>query len=146
MKVVYKRPELLTDAHFSYCGGCGHGIINKLLAEIIEEEKLSEKAILVWPIGCSVYADQNFKVDSICALHGRAPSVGTGLKRALPENAVIVYQGDGDLVSEGMAEIMHAAIRVSSNNLTHNLRCVNILDYTIPNFVSCRKNINSIQH
>ena len=111
MKVVYKRPELLTDAHFSYCGGCGHGIINKLLAEIIEEEKLAEKAILVWPIGCSVYADQNFKVDSICALHGRAPSVGTGLKRALPENAVIVYQGDGDMVSEGMAEIMHAAIR-----------------------------------
>lgn len=117
MKVVYKKPELLTDACFTYCGGCGHGIINKLLAEIIEEEQLAEKAILVWPIGCSVYADQNYKVDSICALHGRAPSVATGIKRSLPENAVIVYQGDGDLVSEGMAEIMHAAIRGEKFNV-----------------------------
>jgi 2-oxoglutarate ferredoxin oxidoreductase subunit beta len=117
MKVVYKKPEILTDACFTYCGGCGHGIINKLLAEIIEEEKLAEKAVLVWPIGCSVYADQNFNVDSICALHGRAPSVATGIKRSLPENAVIVYQGDGDMVSEGMAEIMHAAIRGEKFNV-----------------------------
>ena len=117
MKVIYKKPELLTDASFTYCGGCGHGIINKLIAEIIEEENLSEKAILVWPIGCSVYADQNFKVDSICALHGRAPSVATGIKRTLPENTVIVYQGDGDMVSEGMAEIMHAAIRGEKFNV-----------------------------
>ena len=104
MKVVYKKPEVLTDASFSYCGGCGHGIINK-------------KAILVWPIGCSVYADQNFNIDSICALHGRAPAVATGIKRSLPDNAVIVYQGDGDMVSEGMAEIMHAAIRGEKFNV-----------------------------
>jgi 2-oxoglutarate ferredoxin oxidoreductase subunit beta len=117
MKVVYKKPEVLTDVSFSYCGGCGHGIINKLLAEILEEEKLTEKAILVWPIGCSVYADQNFNVDSICALHGRAPAVATGIKRSLPDNAVIVYQGDGDMVSEGMAEIMHAVIRGEKINV-----------------------------
>ncbi|MEA4846327.1 MAG: thiamine pyrophosphate-dependent enzyme [Clostridiaceae bacterium] len=111
MKVVYKKPETLTDASFTYCGGCGHGIINKILAEIIEEEKLAEKTVLIWPIGCSVYADQNFNVDSICALHGRAPSIATGMKRALPGNTIIAYQGDGDMVSEGMAEIIHAAVR-----------------------------------
>lgn len=111
MKTVYKRPDVLTDAYYKYCGGCGHGIINKLMAEIIEEENLQEKAVAVWPIGCSVYADQYFNIDSICALHGRAPALATGIKRARPENLVISYQGDGDLVSEGMAEIMHAAIR-----------------------------------
>jgi len=111
MKIVYERPKVLTDEYMKYCGGCGHGIINKLIAEIIEEENLSEKAIMIWPIGCSVYADRYFNVDSICALHGRAPATGTGIKRALEDNLVVVYQGDGDMVSEGMAEIMHAGIR-----------------------------------
>ena len=111
MRIVYKRPEVFTDEYMKYCGGCGHGIINKLIGEIIEEENLVEKTVLIWPIGCSVYADKYFKADSICALHGRAPAVGTGLKRACPEDLVIVYQGDGDMVSEGMAEIMHAGIR-----------------------------------
>ena len=111
MKTVYKKPETLTEASFTYCGGCGHGIINKILAETIEEENIAEKTVLIWPIGCSVYADQNFNVDSICALHGRAPSIATGMKRALPENTIIAYQGDGDMVSEGMAEIIHAAVR-----------------------------------
>lgn len=111
MKTVYKRPEALTDAHTTYCGGCGHGITNKLIAEIVDEMGLREKGILVWPIGCSVYADKFFKMDSLCALHGRAPAAGTGIKRSLPDKFVLVYQGDGDMVSEGMAEIMHAAIR-----------------------------------
>ena len=111
MQVVYKRPSVLQDAYFKYCGGCGHAIINKLIAEIIEEMDWLEETVMVWPIGCSVYADQYFKTDSICALHGRAPALATGLKRARPENMVIVYQGDGDMVSEGMAEIIHAAIR-----------------------------------
>ena len=109
--IVYKRPEVLTDEYMKYCGGCGHGIINRIIAEIIEEQHLEEKTILIWPIGCSVYADRYFKVDSICALHGRAPALGTGIKRATPENLVVVYQGDGDMVSEGMSEIMHSAIR-----------------------------------
>lgn len=110
-QVVYQRPSVLTDNLFKYCGGCGHGIINKLIAEIIEEKGMLEKTILVWPIGCSVYADQYFKADSICALHGRAPALATGIKRALPESLTIVYQGDGDLVSEGMSEIIHSAVR-----------------------------------
>lgn len=111
MKTIYERPKALTNEYMKYCGGCGHGIINKLIAEIFDEQSLTEKAIMVWPIGCSVYADRYFNADSICALHGRAPATGTGIKRAMPENLVVVYQGDGDMVSEGMAEIMHAGIR-----------------------------------
>ncbi|MPM18667.1 2-oxoglutarate oxidoreductase subunit KorB [bioreactor metagenome] len=111
MAVVYKRPEALTDMNFKYCGGCGHGLVNKILAEILDERGLAGKTIMVWPIGCSVFADQYFKTDSVCALHGRAPALATGLKRARPDNLVIVYQGDGDMVSEGMSEIIHAAIR-----------------------------------
>lgn len=112
MSIVYKRPEVLTKEYMKYCGGCGHGLINKLIAELLVEMKLEEKTVMVWPIGCSVYADLYFKVDSICALHGRAPALGTGVKRSLgDEKLVVVYQGDGDMVSEGMAEIMHSAIR-----------------------------------
>jgi 2-oxoglutarate ferredoxin oxidoreductase subunit beta len=111
MKTVYARPGLLTDEYMKYCGGCGHSLINKLIAEILEEQHLGDKTILIWPIGCSVYADRYFNVDSICALHGRAPALGTGIKRSLEDRLVIVYQGDGDMVSEGMAEIIHAAVR-----------------------------------
>ena len=111
MSIVYKRPDVFTDEYMKYCGGCGHGIINRVIGELIEEMNLQEKAVFVWPIGCSVYADKYFKVDSICALHGRAPAVGTGVKRATPDNLVIVYQGDGDLASIGAAEIVHCAAR-----------------------------------
>jgi 2-oxoglutarate ferredoxin oxidoreductase subunit beta len=111
LKTVYKKPEVFTDAHTTYCGGCGHGIVNKIIAELVDEMELREKGILVWPIGCSVYADKYYKMDAVCALHGRAPAIATGIKRALPDKFVMVYQGDGDMVSEGMAEIMHAAIR-----------------------------------
>ena len=111
MKVLYKRPSALQDTYFKYCGGWGHAIINKLIAEIIDEKKCLEDTVMVWPIGCSVYADQYFRTDSICALHGRAPALATGLKRAEPDKLIIVYQGDGDMVSEGMSEIIHAAIR-----------------------------------
>lgn len=114
MKTIYKRPEVLTDAITTYCGGCGHGIVNKLIAELIDEMDLREKGILVWPIGCSVYADKYYKVDAVCALHGRAPAMATGIKRAKPDNFVLVYQGDGDMVSEGMSEIMHAAVRAEN--------------------------------
>lgn len=111
MQAIYKRPVSITDAYYKYCPGCGHSTINKLIAEVIDEENLREKTIGVLPIGCAVYADQYFNFDVICALHGRAPAVATGIKRSLPQNHVIVYQGDGDMVAEGMSEIIHAAIR-----------------------------------
>ena len=110
-KYVYKRPEVFTDAITTYCGGCGHGIVNKLMAELIDEMGLQENGILVWPIGCSCLSDRYYDMDAYMALHGRAPAAATGIKRADPSKCVIVYQGDGDLVSEGMAEIMHAGIR-----------------------------------
>ena len=111
MKTVYERPKVFTDAITTYCGGCGHGIVNKLIAELIDEMGLQKNGIIVWPIGCSCLADKFYKMDQIMALHGRAPAIATGIKRAEPNKFVLVYQGDGDMVSEGMAEIMHAAIR-----------------------------------
>ena len=110
-KTVYQRPDCLLDVTSSFCGGCGHGIITKILAEVIDEMGLQENGIVVWPIGCACTAHRIFAMDQIIALHGRAPAVATGIKRVEPGKTVIVYQGDGDLVSEGMAEIMHAAIR-----------------------------------
>ena len=111
MKTVYERPKIFTDAITTYCGGCGHGIVNRLIAELIDEMGLQRNGIIVWPIGCSCLADKFYEMDQIMALHGRAPATATGIKRAEPDKFVLVYQGDGDLVSEGMAEIMHAAIR-----------------------------------
>ncbi len=111
MKTVYERPKIFTDAITTYCGGCGHGIVNRLIAELIDEMVLQRNGIIVWPIGCSCLADKFYEMDQIMALHGRAPATATGIKRAEPDKFVLVYQGDGDLVSEGMAEIMHAAIR-----------------------------------
>lgn len=111
MKTVYERPKVFTDAQTTYCGGCGHGIVGKLIAELIDEMGLQENGIMVWPIGCSCLSDRYYNMDMMMALHGRAPAAATGIKRADPSKFVMVYQGDGDLVSEGMAEIMHAAIR-----------------------------------
>ena len=111
MKVIYEPPKVNTGEPTTYCGGCGHGIINKLIAEVVDEMGMAEESIICWPIGCSCVNVNTMKIDQICCLHGRAPAVGTGLKRADPSKLVIVYQGDGDMVSEGMAEIMHAAIR-----------------------------------
>jgi 2-oxoglutarate ferredoxin oxidoreductase subunit beta len=111
MKVVYEAPKINTGVPTTYCGGCGHGIINRLIAEVIDEMELKEKAVLLWPIGCSCVNVNTMDIDQLCCLHGRGPASGTGMKRANPDNLVIVYQGDGDMVSEGMAEIMHVAIR-----------------------------------
>lgn len=108
---MYKKPEVYTDALTTYCGGCGHGIVNRIIAELIDEMHLQENGIMVWPIGCSCLADRNYNMDMVTAMHGRAPATATGIKRANPQKIVMVYQGDGDMVSEGMAEIMHAAIR-----------------------------------
>lgn len=111
MKVVYQYPEVMTGEYMTTCGGCGHGLVTKLLGEVIDELEIAQDTLLVLPIGCSTNAWKYFKLDSFCALHGRAPAVATGMKRALPDKIVITYQGDGDLASEGLSEIMHAAIR-----------------------------------
>jgi 2-oxoglutarate/2-oxoacid ferredoxin oxidoreductase subunit beta len=111
MDRVYERPESLTDTYFHYCPGCTHGVAHRLLAEALDELGLREQTILVAPVGCAVFAHNYFNVDGCVAAHGRAPAMATGIKRVLPDNIVVTYQGDGDLASIGAAEILHAAAR-----------------------------------
>jgi len=110
-QVVYKRPEFLTEVATHYCPGCTHGIAHRLIAEVIDEMGVREHTIGVAPVGCSVFAYNYFDCDFVEAAHGRAPAMATGIKRLLPDRIVFTYQGDGDLASIGMAEIVHAAAR-----------------------------------
>ena len=113
---VFERPKSLADVPLHYCPGCTHGIIHRLVAEAIDELGIEGRAIGVAPVGCAVMAYDYFTCDMVEAAHGRAPAVATGLKRALPENIIFTYQGDGDLASIGMAETVHSATR--NENIT----------------------------
>ncbi len=110
-KTIYKRPEALADAHTHYCAGCGHGLANKLIAEVIDELGIRERTITIAPVGCAVLMYFYLKTDSTEAAHGRAPAVATGIKRCQPDSIVISYQGDGDLGAIGLAETIHTANR-----------------------------------
>jgi len=111
MKKVFERPEALHHAPFHYCPGCGHSIIHRLIAQVIDEKKLRDKTICSLGVGCAVVAYNYFDVDLIEAPHGRAAAVATGVKRARPNHIVFSYQGDGDLAAIGTAETFHAANR-----------------------------------
>ncbi len=111
MAKVFKKTELLTDAKFHYCPGCSHGIVHRLVAESLDELGMKKQVIGVAPVGCAVFAYNYFNCDMQQAAHGRAPAVATGIKRVHPDKIVFSYQGDGDLASIGMAEIVHAASR-----------------------------------
>lgn len=111
MITVFERPESLTTAKTHYCPGCTHGIIHRLIAEVLDELGVREETIGVSPVGCAVLAYNYFNVDMHEAAHGRAPAVATGIKRVHPDKIVFTYQGDGDLASIGAAEIVHAAAR-----------------------------------
>lgn len=115
-KKVFKRTKGLTDIPLRYCPGCGHGVIHRLVGEVIEELGIQKRTIGIAPVGCSVFADEYFNCDMIQPAHGRGPAVGTGMKRMRPDCIVFSYQGDGDLASIGMAETVHAASR--SENIT----------------------------
>lgn len=110
-QIVYQRPKSLTNAVTHYCPGCTHGVSQRLVAEVLDEMGLREKSIGVASVGCSVFAYNYFNVDFVEAAHGRAPAMATGIKRVFPDRTVFTYQGDGDLASIGIAEIMHAAAR-----------------------------------
>lgn len=110
-EVVFARPDSLRDVPFHYCPGCHHGIIHRLVAEVIDELKVRDRTVGVVPVGCSVLAYEYFNFDTQEAAHGRAPAAATGVKRVHPDNVVFTYQGDGDLASIGCAEIVHAAAR-----------------------------------
>ena len=110
-QIVYQRPQSLSDVSTHYCPGCTHGLIHKLIGEVIDELGIRERTIAVAPVGCSVLLYNYFELDSAEAAHGRAPAMATGLKRVQPDKIVFTYQGDGDLASIGIAEIIWAATR-----------------------------------
>ncbi|GAA0109500.1 MULTISPECIES: thiamine pyrophosphate-dependent enzyme [Clostridium] len=111
MGIVYQPTKVLLDVPTHYCPGCTHGIIHKLVGEVIEELGILDKTIGVASVGCSVLAYDYFACDMFQAAHGRAPAVATGIKRANPDKAVFTYQGDGDLIAIGTGEVVHAAAR-----------------------------------
>ena len=111
MAVVFEKPKALADVPFHYCPGCTHGIVHRLVAEVLDELGVEGQTVGVASVGCSVFSYNYFDCDMVQAAHGRAPAVATGLKRALPDNVIFTYQGDGDLAAIGMAETVHAATR-----------------------------------
>ncbi len=110
-KIVYERPESLCDGYTHYCPGCTHGTAHRLVAEVLDELNIRQDTILVASVGCSVFSYEYFNLDSCEAAHGRAPAMATGVKRVNPDKIVFTYQGDGDLASIGMGEVIHAAAR-----------------------------------
>lgn len=111
MKQEFKRPRSLTKTLWRYCPGCGHSIVHRLTAEVIDELDIRERSVGIAPVGCSVFLYEYFDCDMIQAAHGRAPAVATGMKRVNPNLIVFSYQGDGDLAAIGTAEMIHSATR-----------------------------------
>jgi len=109
--LVYKRPELMNDVMMHYCPGCSHGVINKLIAEVIEEMGMGDKSVGVSPVGCGVFIYKYIDIDFQEAAHGRAAPVASGIKRVLPDHLVFTYQGDGDAAGIGTNETLHALNR-----------------------------------
>ena len=142
MTVVFKKTKGLTDAPFSYCPGCTHGIIHRLVAECLEELDLLDHSVAIASVGCSVMSYEYFNCDAIQAAHGRAPAVATGVKRVHPEKIVFTYQGDGDLASIGTAEIVQAAYRgenitvIFVNNAIYGMTGGQMAPTTLPNQVT----------
>jgi 2-oxoglutarate ferredoxin oxidoreductase subunit beta len=111
MQKRYGHPQSLHNIQTKYCAGCGHGVIHRIITEIIDEMGIRERAIITNPVGCAIWADLYFDFDSVQPAHGRTPAAATGVKRALPDHLVICYQGDGDMAAIGTAEMIHAANR-----------------------------------
>ena len=109
--LVYQKPKILNDVPMHYCPGCSHGVVHKLVAEVLEEMDMQDKAIGVAPVGCAVFAYKYLDIDWQEAAHGRAPAVATAIKRLRPNRLVFTYQGDGDLAAIGTAETIHACNR-----------------------------------
>ena len=109
--LVYKKPELMNEVPMHYCPGCSHGVVHKLVAEVIEEMGMEDKAVGVSPVGCAVFAYRYLDIDWQEAAHGRAPAVATAIKRCWPDRLVFTYQGDGDLACIGTCETIHALNR-----------------------------------
>jgi 2-oxoglutarate ferredoxin oxidoreductase subunit beta len=111
LEVVYAKPQTLTDTPMHYCPGCGHGVVHKILMEVVQELNIQEETIGVAPVGCAVFAYDYMNIDMQEAAHGRASAVATGVKRVLPDKYVFSYQGDGDLAAIGTGETIHTINR-----------------------------------
>ncbi len=138
MSVIFQKPKSLADVQTHYCPGCTHGIIHRLVAEVIDEMNIEGTTVGISPVGCSVMAYEYFNCDMIEAPHGRAPAVATGVKRADPELFVFTYQGDGDLAAIGTNETIHAAARgenitvIFVNNTIYGMTGGQMAPTTIP--------------
>ncbi len=142
VKKVFSRPVSLKETPFHYCPGCGHSIIHRLVAEVIDEMGIREQTIGVPPAGCAVLAYNYFDVDMAEAPHGRAAAVATGIKRVLPDRIVFTYQGDGDIAAIGTAETIHAANRgervtsIFVNNAVYGMTGGQMAPTTVPGQVT----------
>ena len=142
MKVVFERPHALLPVVTNYCPGCSHGIVNRLVAECLDELDVEGSTVGIAPVGCTVTSYDFYGCDMIEAAHGRAPAVATAVKRALPDGVVFAYQGDGDLASIGMAETVHAATRgenitvVFVNNAIYGMTGGQMAPTSLPNQVT----------
>ncbi|MBR6599811.1 MAG: 2-oxoglutarate oxidoreductase [Oscillospiraceae bacterium] len=138
MSVIFQKPKSLADVQTHYCPGCTHGIIHRIVAEVIDEMNIEGTTVGISPVGCSVMAYEYFNCDMIEAPHGRAPAVATGVKRADPELFVFTYQGDGDLAAIGTNETIHAAARgenitvIFVNNTIYGMTGGQMAPTTIP--------------
>jgi 2-oxoglutarate ferredoxin oxidoreductase subunit beta len=141
-KVVFQRPQALADVATHYCPGCIHGIVHRLVAEVIDDLAIADRVIGIAPVGCSVLAYNYFNLDFTEAAHGRAPAMACGIKRVRPENIVFTYQGDGDLASIGTNEILHAATRgehitvIFINNAIYGMTGGQMAPTTLPGMVT----------
>ena len=141
MAVVFEKPKSLTDVPFHYCPGCTHGIVHRLIAEVMDELEIEGITVGVAPVGCAVMNYDYFSCD-VQAPHGRAPAVATGLKRAKPDNIIFTYQGDGDLAAIGTAETVHAATRgenitvIFINNAIYGMTGGQMAPTSLPNQVT----------
>jgi 2-oxoglutarate ferredoxin oxidoreductase subunit beta len=141
-KIVYQRPEALDPRVTHYCPGCTHGVAHRLVAEVLDEMGETGNTIGVASVGCSVFAYNYFDVDFVEAAHGRAPAMATGIKRVYPDRTIFTYQGDGDLASIGMCEIVHAAARgeritvIFINNANYGMTGGQMAPTTLPGQVT----------
>ncbi|GAB6908485.1 Thiamine pyrophosphate TPP-binding domain-containing protein [Desulfosarcina cetonica] len=139
MGKTFTKPAVLTDAHTHYCPGCTHGVIHRLVAEAIDELGIRGRTVGIAPVGCAVLIYNYFDCDFQEAAHGRAPAMATGIKRVRPDLMVFTYQGDGDLASIGMGEIIHAANRgekfttIFVNNAIYGMTGGQMAPTTMPN-------------
>ncbi len=142
MAIVFEKPKAMADVPMHYCPGCSHGIVHRIIAEILDELEIEGSTVGVAPVGCAVMNYDYFNCDMIQAPHGRAPAVATGVKRAIPENIVFTYQGDGDLIAIGTAETIHSATRgenitiIFINNAIYGMTGGQMAPTSLPNQVT----------